>query len=162
MRTRRAATVLICLSLWAMTPLAANADFRAPTQLLGKSLTLTWQTNQARRDLATGWTKQFANSAMLRVYISSKGRILTEKTSYGEYNRVARSTKVSDSPDRKEIEWRAEGKSLVGYREIGNGMRRMIVDFDKDYQTRSLKVIFGKPGARKTYFERAPERKFNR
>jgi hypothetical protein len=85
---------------------------------------------------------------MMRIYISGKGRLFTEKTSYGpllRFNGVARSTEVSDSSDGKEVEWRAEGRSLVAYREFGSGMRRMIVDFDKDYQTCSLKVSFGKP-----------------
>jgi hypothetical protein len=82
---------------------------------------------------------------MWRVYISSKGRLFTEKTFCGFFNRAARSTEISDSPDRKEIEWRVEGRSLVAYRDFGSGARRMIVDFDKNYQTCSFKVSFGKP-----------------
>jgi hypothetical protein len=86
---------------------------------------------------------------MWRVYISGKGRLFTEKTFYDSllYRHPARTTEVSDSPDGKEVEWRVEGRSLAAYRDFGSGVRRMIVDFDKDYQTCSLKVSFGKPKA---------------
>jgi hypothetical protein len=139
---------LMCLLSAALAPTTGNALATAPSQLFGKSLTLVWQTSRVEKNLVTGQIQRYAASATLRVYISSKGRLFTEKTwlgpSLGRQN-VGRSFEVSDSPDRKEVkEWRVEGTSLVAYHEFNSGMRRMIVDFDKEYQTCSLKVSFAK------------------
>src|SRR5215471_20006011 len=97
-------------------------------------------------------TGNFANSAMLRVYISSKGRVFTEKTFYGPFNRAARSTEVSDSPDRKETEWHMEGRSLVAYNEFGSGMRRVIVNFDNTIKPARSRCPSQSPRALSTLF----------
>jgi hypothetical protein len=123
-----------------------DAGIATLPQLFGKSVTLAWQTSRVEKNLATGQIDRYASSATLRVYISNKGRLFTQKTALGPSpGRANVSFEVSDSPDRREVkEWRAEGASLVGYHEFNSGMRRMIVDFDKDFRTCSLKVSFAK------------------
>jgi hypothetical protein len=136
----------VCLSSAALVLSIGNALAAAPSQLFGKSLTLAWQTSRVEKNLGTGQIERYAASASLRVYISSKGRLFTQKTALGPSpGRANVSFELSDSPDRREVkEWRVEGRSLVAYHEFNSGMRRMIVDFDKDYQTCSLKVSFAK------------------
>jgi hypothetical protein len=41
-------------------------------------------------------------------------------------------------------EWRIEGRSLVAYETFRSGARRLVVDFDNDYKSFSLKVSFAK------------------
>jgi len=106
----------------------------------------------------SGQTRQFGASATLRVYVSTQGRLFAEKTgvAFGPSMRGSqRFQEVSDSPDRREVrEWRVEGRSLVAYHEFRSGMRRMVVDFDKDYQTCSLKVSFAKLGGTENIIRR--------
>jgi hypothetical protein len=133
------------LAMWTI----ANAETGVLPRLFGKSLTLTWQTHATGFGMGGGGRfTRLTEKEMLRVYVSDQGRIFTEKTSFSQPNRVgsstvARSTEAPDSPDRK-VQWRSEGRSLVAYTEFGDGMRRIIVDFDDDHKTCTLKVSFAK------------------
>jgi hypothetical protein len=126
------------LMLVAFYPIAGIAASTAPPQLFGKSLTLAWQTNRVEENLTTSRTRQYGASAGLKVYVSSKGRIFTEKVR-GQTSKLQEVS--SDSGDNKEVrEWRVEGHSLVAYHTFKSGVRRMVIDFDSEYRTRMLKV----------------------
>ena len=144
------ATIGLLCSLAGVNPDVGNAASTAPLPLFGKSLTLSWQTSRVERHLMSGQTRQFGASATLRVYVSTQGRLFTEKTgvALGPSTRGGqRHQEVSDSPERREVrEWRVEERSLVAYHEFRSGVRRVVVDFDKDYRTCSLKVSFAKLG----------------
>ena len=108
-----------------------------------------------RKDRATGEVQNHGGSATLRVYVSSKGRIFSEKIGtgmggmrHGHRGKGAQMSKeVSDEGGNHEVrEWRAEGRSLVAYKTFESGARRLVVDFDNDYKSCTLKVSFAREG----------------
>ena len=148
---------LAALSLIVSSPFGTNASAAssAPTALYGKSIMLSWGTNRVRKDLTTGETQSRAAIATLRVYVSSKGRIFSEKVGmrvggrgrgyFGHRSRT--SQEIAGEGDNMEVrEWRTEGHSLVAYKTFKSGARRLVVDFDNDYKSCSLKVQFAREG----------------
>jgi hypothetical protein len=155
--TRNRIFIAFSLSAFiAADPTAAGATSTAPAALYGKSISLSWQTTRMRKDRMTGAIQEHAGSATLRIYISNKGRIFSEKIGIGlrggmanrhGWSRTQMSQEVSDEGDNREVrEWRTEGRSLVAYKTFMSGARRLVIDFDNDYKSCSLKVSFAKEG----------------
>lgn len=147
---------LTALGLILSLPFGTRADAAsgAPAALYGKSITLSWQTSRVRKDRTTGEVQNRAGLATLRVYISSKGRIFSEKMGMGmgmrgrgRGHQAQMSQEVSDEGGNREVtEWRTEGRSLVAYKTFKSGARRLVVDFDNEYKSCSLKVQFAREG----------------
>jgi hypothetical protein len=145
------------LAFASLIPTAALAA-SAPPQLYGKSLRLTWSTTRTFSEM--GATKTRSSAASMRVYISSKGRIFSEKDHEsrgggrggggghrggGGGRVVVGAQEVSGSGGNREVrEWRAEGHSLVGYTTFAQGARRISVDFDPNFSACTLHITFAK------------------
>jgi hypothetical protein len=154
--------VLVALTFAPMDALAAST---APPPLYWKSIVLSWTTGRTFKDLGTGQVRNVAGAATLKIYVSSKGHIFSEKTAVGRKGggggrRHMKSAthvrqEVADSGENKEIrEWRAEGRSLVGYKLFARGARRLVVDFDASFTTCTLNISFAKQAGSPTILQR--------
>jgi len=151
--------ILPILAVAACAPTCASAA-SAPPQLYGKSLNLSWTTTRTFTEEGVGRTS--SNTASMRVYISSKGRIFSQRQferGGGAFHRggggrggsgrtVTGPQEVAGEGSNVEVrEWRMEGHSLVAYRTFGQGARRLSVDFDPSFTTCTLQVTFAKEAA---------------
>jgi hypothetical protein len=155
--------VLVALTFAPMDALAASTA--PPPLYCWKSIVLSWTTGRTFKDLGTGQVRNVAGAATLKIYVSSKGHIFSEKTAVGRKGggggrRHMKSAthvrqEVADSGENKEIrEWRAEGRSLVGYKLFARGARRLVVDFDASFTTCTLNISFAKQAGSPTILQR--------
>jgi len=137
--------VLVALTFAPMDALAAST---APPPLYGKSIVLSWTTGRTFKDLGTGQVRNVAGAATLKMKGGGGGRRDMKSATHVRQE-------VADSGENKEIrEWRAEGRSLVGYKLFARGARRLVVDFDASFTTCTLNISFAKQAGSPTILQR--------
>ena len=163
----KSAGVVVCLCLVAGAAYAAGA----PSQLLGKSVGVTW--NESRVHSAPGGTgtKTVAVSQTLSVYVSTEGHLFSRRE--GLANRVGGETGRSKGRGRGPDVYgklenvggggqsssggarslRFQGQSLVFDAAFRSGARHVSVDFDGSYASCTAQVIHGRaPGSATTAY----------
>jgi len=114
----------------------------APPPLKGKNLNLSWTDNRVEKIIASGVERPVTQSSLVTVYVSAEGRFFSKfgrTTGHGFVN----ANEVSGG-DRNMLSWRSEGTSLAADQHFVRGARRLIVTFDANYTTCSLRVLHGK------------------
>lgn len=114
----------------------------APAQLRGKNLNLSWTDNRVEKIVASGVERPLTQNSIVTVYVSAEGRFFSKfgrTTGHGFVN----ASEVSGG-DRNMLNWRSEGTALAADQRFARGARRLIVTFDANYSTCSLRVLHGK------------------
>ena len=148
--------LLVSLTLAATSALAASTVL---PQLYGKSVALSWTTTRTVKE--SGEVKSIVATATMKVYVSTQGHIFMEKGAVSQRSgrrhphEHGGRQEVADSGDNSEVrEWRAEGRSLVGYKLFARGARRIVVDFDPSFTTCSVKIGFAKQAGTPSILQR--------
>jgi hypothetical protein len=135
-----------------MMSAAAASAAEAPSQLLGKTITMGWNEYRVQR-CDDGEMKRGHTSSSLLVYVSEKGRLFTKLS-----RRSGRSGSNSNDVDPEGGNQRAgtgaagnmnssfEGSNLVVQNAMQSGARRIQATFDAGFAGCTAQVRFGKEG----------------
>ena len=114
----------------------------APSPLRGKNFNLSWTDNRVEKIVSSGVERPVTQSSVVTVYVSGEGRFFSKfgrTVGHGFVN----ASEVSGG-DRNMLNWRSEGSTLAADQHFVRGARRLIVTFDGNYSTCSLRVLHGK------------------
>jgi hypothetical protein len=144
---RRLIFLLVCLCP------GLDSAWAAPPQLLGKSITATWDVTRVRRNLQNGDVKEISHHDVLNIYISGRGRIFNQmidrRTDRHARDRNVhvkeRVTASGTALEDKKRQWRFEGNTLAGHKMFDRGAQRIAIAFDDAFTRCSTSVTFGKP-----------------
>jgi hypothetical protein len=142
------------VSLAVLVPASVQAG-SAPTQLLGKSVTVDWtETREQRVEDDPHVTTQL-HLTNLKIYVSSSGRLFSELTRVNQRTRGRTPSATGQQGPGDKASSRGaprvvhfEGGSLIVDQQRGDiGARRVTVNFGSNYTTCTATLIEGKSGA---------------
>ena len=154
--SRTVRSLRIPMLVFALLALPTAADAGPPTQLYGKSISITWAESQDQQ-LVSGEKKHVVIDAALGIYVSSNGRIFSRGSRTSRSKFAGRSTgfgaarshdptgsvmKTSNVRYQNKLEF--QGRTLVGTTVLESGARRMTVNFDESFRTCTVSVVLGK------------------
>lgn len=121
----------------------------APTQLIGKSVRLSWTDARVERK-ESGEQVSMNQTSSVRLYVSDKRRIFSQferAVDRGGGGQSRRDSDISGS-GRSTLNFHAAGNTLVADQISTGGARRVTVSFDPGFTTCQIAVIYGKSGQR--------------
>lgn len=136
MKRLLAFAALLCISAG-----AAQAS-GVPAQLRGKALTLNWIDQRVEKMISDGRERPLTQSSGIIVYVSAEGRYFSKFSR--TTGRSSKNLNEVSSDNRGQLNWRAEGRTLVADQRFVKGARRLIVSFDDSYGSCTLRVLHGK------------------
>lgn len=114
----------------------------APVQLRGKALTLNWIDQRVEKIISDGRERPLTQSSGIIVYVSAEGRYFSKFSR--TTGRSSKNLNEVSGDNRGQLNWRAEGRTLVADQRFVKGARRLIVSFDDSYGSCTLRVLHGK------------------
>jgi hypothetical protein len=152
---------LRCITLSGLLFVSAGADAAAagsaPAALHNKTVVLAWTENRSQK-ADSGEIKHSTTASDFRVYVSSAGRLFSRFTR--QNLRSGRSNSSEMAPDgntsytgigQGDRTTRFEGRQLISENKMKSGARRIQAEFDGEYRSCELKVIYGKEGTAPLY-----------
>jgi hypothetical protein len=137
----RPIAVLVALTLFELSGAYAVS---APSQLRGKSITVSWTESRVQRNVGEANFRSVTASHRFNIYISSTGRMFSRLT-----NTTRRGTGSKDEVGGASEAKRTpvfSGQSLTVFiPSKGTGVRRVAVDFDKDFGSCTASVLRARP-----------------
>jgi len=83
-----------------------------------------------------------------KIYVSTTGRLFVRTTTTA--GKGTRTTEMAPeenrTPEGMARQLRFEGRRLVGHREYHSGAGQMTIDFDSNFRTCTMNVVFGRQG----------------
>jgi hypothetical protein len=129
----------------------------APPALYNRTVVLSWTENRSQK-ADSGEIKHSTTASDFRIYVSSAGRLFSRFTR--QNLRSGRSNSSEMAPDgntsftgigQGDRTTRFEGRRLVSENRMKSGARRIQAEFDSEYRSCALKVLYGKEGGAPLY-----------
>ncbi len=139
----------VAVSLLSLLLLGPALGENAPSQLMRKSIQLSWTDARVER-LESGRRVTMNQTSKVKLYVSDMGRIFSQfnrSVDRGGGGQSRKDMDISGSSGRTLI-FHAEGNTLIADQISTGGARRVTVTFSEDFTTCSINVIHGKSGAR--------------
>jgi hypothetical protein len=147
----RTIALLLLIGLFVGLVRSALAD-PAPSGLYNKTVVLTW--TEIRVQLSEeGEIRKTTTHSEFTIYVSTAGRLFSQFT---RKNNIGLSNSSAMSPNGETTfsgvgqgprTTRFEDRQLISENQMKSGARRIQADFDSNYRSCTLRVIYGKEGA---------------
>jgi hypothetical protein len=151
MPARAASLFGLYILLHTLSAVPARGSDGAPSALHGKTVILAWSENRTSRKADNGQISQARVVSDFRVYVSDAGRLFTRFTRRNASNGRSNSSSMSPDGDTQSegqgssrLTTHFEGHQLVSENQMRSGARRIQAEFDNDFRSCTLRVIYGK------------------
>ena len=129
--------VVAVIFLWSDS---AQAD-TVPPQLRNKTISVSY-TSIATVMTPRGERRNSTTSVQRLIYVSTAGRFFV-RASYN--SRTSEAAPGDNTPGGGARDWIFSGGRIIGFGEKDAGAGRVIISFDRGYQSCSASVLYGKP-----------------